>query len=141
MDIQMKQNRRSLREVLSYAIVGATVTGLNFALYYLLSRYTLLHYELANIIAFIIANIYAFFANKLFVFRSPSLAPLTLIPEALGFSAERGLACILDLLFMFVGVSLLSIPDMLVKAGSSATVIILNYIISKYVIFKKKREG
>lgn len=135
----MKQQH--LREIVSYGLVGFSVTCLNFALYYLLTRYTALHYELANIIAFIIANVYAFFSNKLFVFRSHSLAPYTLIPEALGFAAERGLACILDLLIMFVGVSLLSIPDMPVKAASSITVIILNYIISKYVIFKKKKEG
>lgn len=141
MSIKPMLKEQHLREIISYGLIGFSVTCLNFALYYLLSRYTPLHYELANIIAFIIANIYAFFANKLFVFRSPSLAPHTLIPEALGFSAERGLACILDLLIMFVGVSLLSIPDMLVKAGSSVTVIILNYIISKYVIFKKKKEG
>ena len=129
--------KSSLKELIIYAIVGATVTILNFALYYLLTRYTSLHYELANVIAYV----YAFFANKLFVFRSPSLAPHVVIPEALGFSAERGLACVLDLLIMFVGVSLLSIPDMLMKAASSVIVIILNYIISKYIIFKREKEG
>ena len=141
MEILMDQNKRSLRELLAYAIVGATVTILNFVLYYLLTRCTSLHYELANVAAFIIANIYAFFANKLFVFRSSSLAPHTLLPEALGFAAERALACVLDLLIMFAGVSLLSLPDMPVKAVSSLIVIILNYVISKYVIFKRKKEG
>ena len=81
--------KSSLKELIIYAIVGATVTILNFALYYLLTRYTSLHYELANVIAFVMANVYAFFANKLFVFRSPSLAPHVVIQIGRASCRER----------------------------------------------------
>ena len=133
----MKQNQEALRELIVYGAVGVSVTVLNILLYYVLSRYTPLHYTAANVLSFIIANIYAFFANKLFVFRSKSFEPKVFASEALGFAAARGTSCVIDLFIMFIGVSLLTLPDMWVKAASSIVIIVLNYIVSKFMIFKK----
>ncbi len=133
----MKQNRKALLELIAYAIVGATVTVLNILLYYVLSRFSPLHYTAANVLAFVIANIYAFFANKLVVFHSRSFALKTVMAEALGFAATRGASCVIDLAVMYVGVSLIAFPDMWVKVASSALIIVLNYIASKFMIFRK----
>ena len=48
MNIKSMMKQQHLREIVSYGLVGFSVTCLNFALYYLLTRYTALHYELAR---------------------------------------------------------------------------------------------
>jgi len=133
----MKQNSMPFLELIAYAIVGATVTVLNILLYYVLSRFTSLHYTAANVLAFVMANIYAFFANKIFVFYSRSFALKTVATEFLGFATARGASCVMDLAIMYVGVSLLTLSDMWVKAVSSVIIIVLNYVASKFMIFRK----
>ena len=44
------------------------------------------------------------------------------------------------MLFMYVFVDVVGWNDMVIKLASNVVVVILNYILSKFVIFKKKAE-
>ena len=44
----------------------------------------------------------------------------------------------MDLGIMYVGVDILNLPSMILKVVSNILVIVLNYVASKLVIFKKK---
>ena len=138
MDEKKKKHQEQFWELFRYGIVGVSVTVLNLVLYYLLSRYTAMHYVIANVISFLLANLYAFFTNKVVVLQSKDFSAGKVAAEAVGFFTARGLSGLLDLAILLVGVSLLHIPDMPVKFFSSVVIILLNYMLSKFIIFKKK---
>ena len=61
-----------------------------------------------------------------------------LIPEIISFVSCRALTGVLDVAIMFVAVDLLSGNSLLWKIVSNIIVILLNFIASKILIFKKK---
>ena len=89
-------------------------------------------------IAWILAVLFAFITNKLYVFDSKSMDAKTVISELIKFMAARLAPGGLDLLIMFIGVDVMHGPEIILKAASNIIVIILNYVLSKLVVFKKK---
>ena len=117
-----------------FRIAGGAVTYDAFALL------------LANILAWIAGVIFAFVTNKLFVFESKSWKPSVAIKEFWLFVAARLITGVMEwfgpsLLFA-VGLNqpLFGIKGFLAKILISVIVIILNYVFSKLIIFRKKGE-
>lgn len=127
------------REVLMYLIFGVLTTVVSLAVYYLLV-YTLLdpknalELQTANIISWIAGVTFAYVTNRKFVFESKNSNRLK---EVGSFVAARILTLLLDMLIMFVGVTLLSGNDKIFKLISQVLVIVLNYVFSKLFVFKK----
>ena len=94
-------------------------------------------YIYVNVLAYCIATIYAFFVVKVFVFKSHNYARKNLLWEFFQFVGARLFTGILDTGIMFIGVSLMSLNDNYVKIGSLAITIAINFIVSKFWVFKK----
>ena len=92
----------------------------------------------ANCIAWVAGVIFAFITNKLWVFNSKSWKPSVAGKEFTGFVGARLFSFAVETLMMFVFVSLLSMNDLIAKLIVGVVVIIMNYIFSKLIIFKKK---
>lgn len=92
----------------------------------------------ANCIAWIVAVIFAFVTNKLWVFDSKSWAPSVAGREFASFIGARLFSFAIETAMMFVFVSLLSMNDLIAKIIVGIVVIIINYVFSKLIIFKKK---
>jgi len=92
------------------------------------------------IIAWLLAVVFAFFTNKLWVFKSKSFAPDVLKHEIPTFFGARLLTGLLDLGIMYLAVDVLHGNGTVWKLISNILVIILNYVASKLIIFKKKDE-
>lgn len=132
------------KEVVLYLIFGVLSMILNIAVYYL---FNLIlgkdNYLISNLVAWIAAVIFAFFTNKLLVFRSMKMTKELLIKEALEFLGARiftlgleelGLWIMMDIL----GLGAVNFGDLITKIVTSVVVIVTNYILSKFIIFKKK---
>ncbi len=91
---------------------------------------------LSNIYAWVISVLFAYITNKLFVFSSKSLSISTLARELVSFISCRLLSGVLDMTFMYVFVSLLNYNDFIIKTLSNIFVIIINYFLSKFLVFK-----
>ena len=155
------------RELVLYVVFGGLTTAVDFiahgAVYFLLrSRLSEDNATLAaNVAAWIAAVAFAYVTNKLFVFEQKSWAPRVLRRELPSFVGARllSLAVAEALLLLFIKSSwkggildwlepMLSIPreqlatwyNVGVKLPIQVMVLILNYIFSKFIIFKKK-EG
>jgi putative flippase GtrA len=92
----------------------------------------------ANIISVLTAVVFAYFINKLMVFRTSCESFFELCREAAAFFASRGLTTVFALAaypFLF---SLLKFPPLPSKIAVTAAVILLNYILSVTVVFRKK---
>ncbi len=136
----MKALLKKYRGLILYAVFGALTTVINIAVYALCYRALRLPNVPSNVIAWILAVLFAFVTNKLYVFESKSLDRGTVLRELVSFVSARLATGLLDLAVMFVGVDLLHGPDLVFKVGSNVIVIILNYVLSKLVVFRKKTE-
>ena len=89
-------------------------------------------------IAWVVAVLFAFFTNKPFVFQSNDWTWQVLCPEFLKFVGCRVISGVFETLFLGLTVDLLSWHGLVMKIIVSVIVVILNYIASKWLVFKKK---
>ena len=127
-------------ELWNYLIVGGLTTIVSIVSYYICVRTFLnpnvpIELQIANIISWIIAVIFAYFANRIYVFKSKEK---NIMKEATSFVSSRIITLLLDMLCMFIIVTILNLYDLIGKIVSQIIVTIGNYIISKLFVFKKK---
>ena len=121
------------KETFLYLFFGGLTTLINIIIYKSLVFFNI-DYIVANIIAWIISVIFAFITNKYYVFNKKNT---NLIKEFIKFISSRLGTGLLDLFFMFLTVSIFNFDDFIMKILSNIIVIILNYILSKFIVFKK----
>ncbi len=136
----LKQCYQKYRTLLLYGVFGVLTTIINFGCYKVF--YDIWHWPnvRSNIIAWVAAVLFAFVTNKLWVFDSKTLALKTVLTELWRFISCRLATGVMDLLIMYVGVDLLHGPSMKLKIGSNVLVILLNYTLSKLIIFNSRKE-
>ena len=137
MNMEIK-DQSQIKEIVLYGIYGALSTILDIGLFWLLANVADLHYLMANAIAWILAVTFSFLANKYYVFGSKSFKREIWLKEAAEFYGARGLACGIDMGGMYFLVSVIDINKNYAKLIVTLIVIILNYILSKFWIFKSK---
>lgn len=124
--------------LIKYVFFGVLTTLINIAVYAFC--YNMLGFinAISNIIAWILAVLFAFFTNKMYVFESRAIDIHTYFYEFVKFTGARVVTGILDLLIMLIGVDWMHGSALVFKLVSNIIVIILNYILSKFVVFKYK---
>ena len=126
-------------EILRYFVTGVCTTAINAFLFWLLGTKLEINVHVSNVTAWICSTLFAFFTNCLFVFRvRPENSGMFLKFMAL-FFGERLFTLGVEELILLVFITMLSFPKMPVKFAAILIVIALNYLISKFMIFKKKR--
>lgn len=125
---------KKYEEVILYLIFGVLTTIVNIIVYYLLTKLGL-WYILSNILAWAIAVLFAFVTNRKFVFKSKNN---NMLKEFYLFVSARIFSGVIDTLIMFVGIDILKISDLIIKVFANVVVVIINYIFSKLIIFRKE---
>ena len=128
------------REIISYLIVGGLTTVVSLGVYYGLVLTVLdprnpIQLQAANILSWICAVTFAYFTNRSFVFQSKNSSMLT---EAAGFFASRVSTLLMDMAIMFVTVTLMGMSDKIAKLIVQVVVTIMNYVLSKFLVFRDK---
>ena len=128
---------KQYREILAYLIFGVLTTVVNYAVY--LPCYNLLGFSAAvsNAVAWVVAVMLAFLTNKPFVFKSTDWSVSAVIPELTKFVGCRIGSGAAETAILFVTVDLLGWNGNIWKLATSVLVVILNYIGSKLLVFKK----
>ena len=132
----MKQYIGKYRHYILYIIFGVLTTIVNVITYYL--THLLLPVMPSTIIAWILAVLFAYVTNRRFVFESQAKTKQEIIKEIISFFSARILTGILDVALMFIFVDCLKMNDMIIKVISNIIVIVLNYVLSKVFVFRKK---
>jgi putative flippase GtrA len=124
-------------DILSYLFFGGLTTIVNYIIY--LPCYNWLQFSAAvsNVIAWVVAVAFAYLTNKPFVFKSHDWSAKTVIPELAKFIGCRVGSGLLETGILFVAVDLLLRNGNIWKLVTSVLVVILNYIASKLLVFKK----
>lgn len=124
-------------DVLAYLFFGVLTTAVNYLVY--LPCYNLLHISAAasNVIAWAFAVAFAYVTNKPFVFKSHDWSAETVLPELGKFVGSRIASGALETAIIFLTVDLLSWNGNVMKLLTSVLVVILNYVASKLLVFRK----
>lgn len=132
------------REGVLYILFGMIVTIVNWCVYALLVAVVGIGITLSNAIAWLLAIIVAFLTNKIFVFRSKTNGIANLLREAGAFLSSRVFTSVLEIFLptalVFIGVNgaFFGIDGFWAKLIVNVIVIVLNYILSKLFVFRKK---
>lgn len=132
------------RELVLYIIVGASTTFLNLFIYFALLycfehsfRFNIPSWQIAEFIAFVIAVIYSFCMDKYVVFNSKFISIVKLLFEFCQFVLTRILVEALSAFIMHIAIDIHGANAYVVKVLVMMIIIVLNYITSKFIIFRK----
>lgn len=155
------------KEIILYIIFGVLTTLVNWAVYWVLARifsaqmensdlfFSLFGMEItvsmftifiANFVAWVAGVAFAFVTNKIWVFESKSWKPSVALKEFWLFVAARLITGVLEWfgvpLLVAIGLNqpLFGAEGFVAKLVVSVIVVILNYVFSKLIIFKDKKE-
>ena len=140
---KIKELYLKYKEIINYLIFGVLTTVVSLVTYYI-CVYTILdpdnavQLQIANVISWIISVAFAYITNRKFVFESKEKNK---IKEASKFVTSRIATLIMDMAIMYVGVTALKFNDKIMKLISQVVVIVMNYILSKILVFKKEKNN
>ena len=121
------------KELVSYVIFGILTTLVNILVYLLFARLIGLNYIISNILAWFFSVLFAYITNRIWVFESENT---NIFKEIILFFSGRLFSGIVDTALMFVFIDLLFVGDSISKIIIQVIVVALNYIISKFIVFK-----
>ena len=125
------------REKIVYLIFGVLTTAVSFGTYYILRIFGV-YYIASEIIAWAIAVAFAFVVNKLFVFEDKRRTPGVVFRQVWQFVSVRVGSGIIETALLWLLVDVLSVNDMIAKIPVAVITVVINYVASKLLIFRKK---
>ena len=130
---------KKYKEIINYLIVGVLTTVISLLVYYIcvytfLNPNNKLELQIANVLSWIAGVTFAYFTNRKYVFESTNKNKLK---EATSFVSSRITTLLLDMIIMWLGVTILKFNDKIVKLISQVLVVVGNYVLSKLFVFKK----
>ena len=133
----IKDRSKKHRELVVYLVCGFLTFVVSMVVYALLSEVFKINVLVANIITWIIAVYFAFSVNRKFVFKSNGNFTSELIQFYLG----RVVTLVVEQAMLYIFIIRLMFNNMAIKSIAQVVIIILNYIISKFIVFKKEKSS
>lgn len=126
------------KEKILYLIFGGLTTLVSLIVYYattftILNPKNAIELQIANILSWVCGFLFAYFTNRKYVFNSNNKKG----KEFLLFFLSRISTLLLDMLIMYIFVTKLKLNNVIFKLVSQVLVIVINYILSKVIVFKK----
>lgn len=128
------------REVFRYLLFGGMTTGVNLFAFACL-RYAGISVNTANLVSIMAAVVFAFFVNRFFVFGVTNRDVMQIARELASFAGMRMGTLAIEFFGVYFLNGMLGISGFISKCLIQALVILLNYVISKFVIFRKSDFG
>ena len=136
----IKKLYKKYEELVMYVIVGVCTMIVSLVSYYILANPLGLYYQTANIISWILAVAFAYVTNKKFVFKSRYSGMHNTVKEMSSFISSRVASLLVEILSMYFFVQICQIDDNIVKLMNQVLVTVLNYIFSKFWVFRKSSK-
>ena len=124
--------------IMRYLIFGVLTTIINIVTYFVCVYMLHIPNLISNIIAWILSVLVAYLTNRKYVFDSKAEMPKEILIEVISFFASRIATLGVDEGIMFITVDKWLWNGLLMKIITNIIVIILNFILSKLVVFRKK---
>ena len=122
-------------------IIGRVCTMIvSLVSYFIMANTLQMYYQAANIISWVLAVAFAYVTNKKYVFKSPYTSVQATTKELVSFVSSRVASLLVEILSMFFFVQVCQIDDNIVKLMNQVLVTVLNYIFSKFWVFRKEKQ-
>ena len=132
-------------EAIRYLIIGVSTTLVNFIVFWVLCNLSPMGdndagVNAANAISVFVAILFAYFANKIVVFHSKTTSVKAFFNEMAKFILARLGTMFIEIVGVWLAVSVIGQNEMLGKLETQIIVIVGNYFISKFFVFKNKEK-
>jgi Predicted membrane protein len=127
-------------EALRYVVAGALTTLVNFSLFAFMTERLKIAYTVSNVASISTAILFAYIINKRFVFKNRCTTKIALALEFIKFVGARLFTMALEVGAVVLFVETLGQKELVGKAASQILVVITNFLISKMIVFRKKRD-
>ena len=124
------------KDVILYLIFGGLTTVVNIVVYWVCVHVLGTGVMPGTVAAWALAVLFAYLTNRSMVFHSSAAGAQEILKEIGSFFACRLGTGVVDWVIMFVFVTVLHFNDMIIKILANIIVIVLNFVLSKFVIFK-----
>ncbi|WP_295603261.1 GtrA family protein [uncultured Methanobrevibacter sp.] len=121
------------RELFLYIFFGVLTTLVNIAVYLFFTRLLGVNYLISNILAWTLSVLFAYVTNRIWVFESRNN---DILKEMALFFAGRIFSGVVDTGLMWLLIDVLFVGDAISKIIVQVIVVVLNYVLSKAVVFK-----
>ncbi|EAG9321527.1 cell wall teichoic acid glycosylation protein GtcA [Listeria monocytogenes] len=129
----------NIHSILMYLIMGGFTTLINIVTFWVCTDLLNWDYRIANTIAWVASVLFAYFSNKKYVFDSYTPTWKDKTREVSSFFGFRFLTYIVDFLVMILLISGLGMNELWAKIWTNVIVLILNYVFSKWIIFRVRK--
>ena len=137
-----------------YLCFGVATTLINVLCYYVLNGLLLVPNVVSTVIAWIVSVLFAFFTNRKWVFTEADKSKGSFGRQLVLFAGSRVASFLLDLAVTYGCTLLLALwittppivlgiaftPGVIAKLIAAVLVIIANYVLSKLIVFTKKKN-
>lgn len=131
---------KKYEELVMYIIVGVCTMVVSLVSYFILANPLGIYYQTANIISWVLAVAFAYVTNKKFVFKSKYTGFSGTAKEMTSFVSSRIASLLAEVISMYFFVQICQIDDNIVKLMNQVLVTVLNYIFSKFWVFRNSRK-
>lgn len=131
---------KKFEEIVNYLIIGVLTTIVSWAAYALCKLVmdvdNAVMMQIAVIIRWVAGVVFGYFTNRRFVFKSKNP---DMLKEAAGFASSRLVTLFLDMFVMWLLPTIFHVNDWIATFISAVLVTVMNYIFSKFIVFRKKK--
>ena len=123
-------------EAVRYLFIGVCTTLVNLVVFTVLCKVAHMNVNLANFISIVTAILFAYVTNKLYVFRSHCASVGELAAECIKFCGARVATMAFEMGGVFLIYNILGFEELIAKCCTQIFVVIGNYFISKFFVFR-----
>ena len=126
---------KQYEEIINYIIAGGFGTVVNIGTF-TLCRMLGLDITISNVIAWVITIIFVYISNKFCVFKTGGKGKKESAREFIMFVLARLATLGIEIVLLNLTIEVMHINELVSKTAAQVVVIILNYVLSKLIVFK-----
>lgn len=128
---------RQHMELVNYLIFGVLTTVVNWIVFQFFNEMLSVSWSISNVIAWVVSILFAYVTNRKYVFPSSGEH---IFREFALFVQFRLVSLGLEMVFLFILIELILLEPFLSKVITAVIVVGSNYLFSKLIVFRKRRN-
>lgn len=126
------------KSVLLYLFFGVLTTAVSIVSFFVAGTVLGINVHIANTISWVLAVTFAFVTNRIWVFDAKCETKKDFFIQARDFYGGRLATYFVEELILLVFVNLLHFNQDIIKIIAQFVILVLNYLVSKFFVFRKK---
>ena len=126
------------KEILLYVFFGGFAVLLNIGLFQFFHEVLNINELISNAISWVLCVLFQYWTNSTWVFDGKAENRKALLGQMVSFFGGRIFTLVVEELILAIFITWLGFNPLIIKTIAQIIIIILNYIISKKIVFKKR---